>query len=187
MTMTTERKKGLGIGAVFLSFFGALWLTVGTELLYGKNAPINPAIWAVGGLICLAALRLIWTNRRPVAGALVGADRNGNGKWFIVINVIQYATLFLMQQVLGSYGYGDWLIPGAMLVVGLHFFPLAKLFNYRAHLVTGTGLVAVALLYPFVGKGPLDPVGCFCAGLILWGAAVFGLSGATFYGVRLEK
>ncbi|HAT32333.1 MAG TPA: hypothetical protein DCW29_16230, partial [Janthinobacterium sp.] len=31
MKMTIERKRGLGIGAVFFSIFGALWLTGASE------------------------------------------------------------------------------------------------------------------------------------------------------------
>lgn len=180
MTITIERKRGLGIGAIFFSFFGALWLTGGTELAYGKKMfPLEAAIWIVGSLIFLAALQVIRSNKLPIGDAALQAKKARHGKGFMIVNIIQYATIFLMVQVLNAKGHGDWVIPGVMLVIGLHFFPLARLFSYTAHHVTGAALVALALIYPFAGSGPLDPVGCFGAGLILWGAAVFGLGKAS--------
>jgi hypothetical protein len=83
-----------------------------------------------------------------------------------------------MIQLLNWRGFGNWVMPSIMLIVGFHFFPLAKLFSYRAHLVTGALLIALALIYPFAGSGPMDPIGCIGAGLILWGSATYGLTGA---------
>lgn len=180
MTITIERKRGLGTGAVFFSIFGAFWLTGGTELAFGKKMlPIDVAIWIVGFLIFLAALHVIRANKPPTGDAALEAKKARHGKGFMIVNIIQYTTIFLMVQVLNAKGLGDWVIPGVMLVVGLHFFPLAKLFSYGAHHVTGAALVALALIYPFAGSGPLDPVGCFGAGFILWGTAVFGLARAS--------
>ncbi|WP_426107590.1 hypothetical protein [Massilia sp. TSP1-1-2] len=175
MTMSIERKRGLGIGALFLSFFGAMWLTGGLELAYGKKVLLlDAAIWLVACLIFVVGLGVVRANKLPA-----GDKKADHGKAFAIINVVQYGAIFLMVQILNATTYGDWVIPGIMLVVGLHFFPMARLFAYRPHLLTGAALVALAMIYPFAGSGPLDPAGCFGAGLILWGTAVFGLVGST--------
>jgi len=178
-TMTIGRKRGIGFGALFFSVFGALWLTGAAALAYGRNVSIDTTIWAIGALIFFAALRVILTNKLPKGDAVLEAQLSRRGKIFMIVNVIQYAAIFLMVHLLGSYGYSDWQIPTVMLIVGLHFFPLAKLFSNRAHVLTGAALVALAIIYPFAGHGPLDPVGSLGAGLILWAAAVHGLAGAT--------
>jgi len=182
MKMTIERKRGLGIGAVFFSIFGALWLTGASELAYGRNVPLDWAIWVMGAAIFLAALRVIRANKPPKGDAATAAAGARRGKIFMIVNVIQYGAIFIVSHILNRQGLGDWMIPGVMLIVGLHFLPLAKLFGYRPHYVSGAALVALALIYPFAGGGPLDPLGCLGAGLILWGSAIFGLAGAIVAG-----
>jgi hypothetical protein len=59
-----------------------------------------------------------------------------------------------------------------MLIVGVHFFPLAKLFRYDAHYITGSALVALASSYPFFAAGgPTSAVGPIGAAVILWVSA----------------
>jgi hypothetical protein len=47
-----------------------------------------------------------------------------------------------------------------MFIVGLHFFPLAKLFRHKAHYITGAALVALAVGYPFMTAGGPEPATC---------------------------
>jgi len=82
--------------------------------------------------------------------------------------------------VLNLSGHWQWIIPSIILIVGIHFFPLAVLFKYRRHYFTGAAMVLVAALYPFLSKdGAASLVGCLGAGLILWASAV----GALFPGI----
>ena len=62
-----------------------------------------------------------------------------------------------------------------MTIVGLHFLPLARLFSESKtnNFITGSALVAVALIYPFVAAGgSQSPWGPLVAGLILWTSAL---------------
>jgi hypothetical protein len=178
--MPIERRRGLGIGAVFFSIFGAMWVNGGAELAYGKKTfALSAMIWAIAALILLAAIRVIRANQLPPADATIAAKQARHSKVFMLVNLVQYSAMFILVQVLHWTSHADWVVPGVMLIVGLHFFPLARLFSYRPHHVTGAALVLLALIYPFAGSGPLDPIGCIGAGLILWGAAVFGLAGAS--------
>jgi hypothetical protein len=42
---------------------------------------------------------------------------------------------------LNVFKQGDFIVPAIATIVGLHLFPLARLFRYPAHYVTGTLLV----------------------------------------------
>lgn len=59
-------------------------------------------------------------------------------------------------------------------VLGLHFIPLAWLFANWPHYVTGAALLVLAVVYPQAASlGPLDPVGFFGTGAILWASAAW--------------
>jgi hypothetical protein len=61
--------------------------------------------------------------------------------------------------------------------VGAHFFPLAVVFQVPRHYLTGTALVLWALIYPcLMRSGPLHPIGCLGAGIILWASAAAALT-----------
>ncbi len=77
--------------------------------------------------------------------------------------------IFIVGNVLNNLGQIDWFVPAIMLIVGLHFLPLARLLRYRFHYVTGGALIAVALVYPWLAPGgPTDPLGGLLAAAILW-------------------
>jgi hypothetical protein len=64
-------------------------------------------------------------------------------------------------------------MPCVILVIGLHFFPLAKLFRYRGYNHTAAALVLVALLYMlFGGKGHSVALSLLATGVILWASAI---------------
>ena len=59
-----------------------------------------------------------------------------------------------------------------MLIVGLHMFPLAKLYRYPLHHLTGALLVGGALASVLLFAEPLrDIFGSACAGVVIWGSA----------------
>jgi hypothetical protein len=65
-------------------------------------------------------------------------------------------------------------VPAIILIVGIHFFPLANLFKAHMHYVVGAIAVAWAIIYPLLfsaGKG--DSIGAIGMGVILWVSAAF--------------
>lgn len=63
-----------------------------------------------------------------------------------------------------------------MLIIGLHFFPLAKAFGNPLLNFTGGALIALAIGYPFIAPGgAANPVGCLGGGVILWASAICSL------------
>ena len=93
-----------------------------------------------------------------------------------VVNAIQWVLIFLVATILWIAGRWEWIIPSVILIVGVHFFPLAVAFRVRRHYVTGGALILLAVFYPFLSKsGPLAPVGCLGTGVILWLSAIAGL------------
>ena len=71
---------------------------------------------------------------------------------------------------------GAWFIPMVIAVVGLHFLPLARLFRYPPHQLTGGALIALAILAPLASGRPDNAWGPLGTGLILWASAAWALS-----------
>ena len=69
----------------------------------------------------------------------------------------------------------DRVMPTVILIVGVHFIPLARAFHARRHYATGAALIVVAFGYPWItNSGSSYPSGAFATGSILWISALYG-------------
>ncbi len=95
---------------------------------------------------------------------------------FRAINALQWIVAAVAVVVLHRLGLAVWTVPALMLIVGLHSLPLARVFHYRPHGLTGAVLIATALVYPLVSPaGPAAPSGSAVAGTTLWLAGLWAL------------
>jgi hypothetical protein len=172
-------RRGHAIGATFFAIFGGAWLAL-------WNYRAAPARFWVYGLIAAGAVAILAAARaryrRYAAAAAELAEtpvQQRRQRWFHIINVGQWILILIVGNVLANLGLGAWVIPAAILIVGLHFLPLAWLFSNPVLYATAAGFIALAGVYPFVAPGgPADPVGSLGAGLLLWLSAVVGLTRA---------
>lgn len=171
------------IGAMFLSFFGTIWLMLGclcNSTQYDLAAIVSGA---VGLLIFSAALRAAARLRkqRPSKAEPSLAELRRD-RAFNRINLVQWVVCGLSALALNLMGHSEWIMASIILVVGLHFFPLAKLFQRPSHHVMGTTLVLIALVLPsFVQGGPQSVTLPLATGCVLLAFALLGL-----YQARLE-
>lgn len=171
--------RGRLLGATILACFSALWLFSGLSES-GCTPPLAMIVAALFLAVALVARRLVSRQLLP-ASAGMAARLDGVGptsrvpSWraFILINVAQWVAIFVAVQVLQLLGREAWITLAVIAVVGLHFFPLGRLFGFRLHYVTGTALLGVVLLCialaPANPQTPLAPLG---TGVILWISAM---------------
>ncbi len=144
------------IGALFLSLFGTVWLLLGClcnsvryDLAAIASGTLGLAIF-VSAFVATRRLR----QQRP-ADAQRSAAELRRDKAFNRINVVQWVAAGLSVLVLNVIGHAEWIMASIILVVGLHFFPLAHLFRRNSHLILGVIVVLIALVLPhFVADGP---------------------------------
>jgi hypothetical protein len=99
------------------------------------------------------------------------------GRIFHWINGAQWVAAAALIAVLNVVHHPEWIMAGIMLIVGLHFLPLARLFNHRPHVWLGVALSGWAIAYPLIlAQGPTSPWGPIGAGLILWAAGLAALA-----------
>jgi hypothetical protein len=170
-------RRSRAIGATFFALFGGAWLAL-------WNYHAAPSRLWVYGLICGVAVAILLLARaryRQYQAAAAGVpetpEQQRRQRWFHIINATQWVVILIVGNVLANVGLASWVIAAVILIVGLHFLPLARLFSNPVLYATGAGFILLALVYPFTAPGgPADPVGCLGAGLILWLSALWGLT-----------
>ena len=170
-------RRSRAIGATFFAVFGGAWLALWNY----RAAPTR--LWVYGVIAAGALAILLWARARyrryaaAAAGMAESPQQQRRQRWFHIINAGQWVVILIVGNVLANVGLGSWVIPAVILIVGLHFLPLAPLFSNPVLYATGAGFILLATIYPFVASGgPSDPVGCLGAGLILWLSALLALT-----------
>lgn len=180
-TITPSAVRGRGIGMIVCAVFAALWVNWASPLLARLPAPggwvAALVVVAVSGTLLLAGVALV---RRARGLALATGMRDAAPKtmrrWFLVVLVGEIVALNLAAHGLGSHHVMQYLPSAVAVVVGLHFFPLARIF--RAPPLFGTAVVmtlAGTLAAVAVATGSSATVANGVAELVcaiaLWGTA----------------
>ena len=176
ITTTSANRAMRATGAMFFSGFGGAWLALWVYKLFGFMPIPMAVIAALTALLLFYAHRVYRLHEAALKSEAESPKRKAANRIFNIINIAQWVLVSVLGIGMANVGLSSWFIPAVILVIGLHFLPLAHVFEYRPHYVTGFALIVLALAYPqFALGGPEDPVGCLGTGLILWSSAIGGL------------
>ncbi len=167
--------RGRVAGAAILTLFGSAWCIIALHFWEARPGWSLPAAFmatiALLGLCVwrLAALRGKGRADNPAAAA----KGKRTGMLFGIIFGAECALIAICTMLLGHFGLGIWIPIAVAMIVGLHFIPLAKVFEVPLYYWTGTlsvlGMIACSLISDS-GRRLL------CAGLVmaavLWVTAV---------------
>ena len=171
--ITANHLRGRAIGSIFFAGFGALWIVL--SLYVRETLTVDTAILvaAVAAALLLSALWLMnQANRFPMM-----PEDPARGRAFIRINGIQWAAVGVVAFTFARLHMDSYVLSAITAIVGIHFFPLAKLFRYPLHNLTGAVLVvwasATVLLIPTENLQGITALG---TGIILWASAAITLT-----------
>jgi len=118
---------------------------------------------ALSGIIVAIGLRL---NKRESA---TRKERAHRGRIVGIASGVEALLIFIAVNVLANMGRRDLAAPAIAIIVGLHFFPLARWLPARPYYATGAALVFVGIAGLAVpdAKVRLDAV-CIAAACVLW-------------------
>jgi hypothetical protein len=128
-------------GALILAPFALLWAVVAASGLPGGAA------WAVRiGAVVLAGAAIAVTFRSGRDGTPERTRHQPDGwyRWVGLVNLAQFVVIALIVAVGIALTVPQLVPPAVCLVVGLHFFPLARLFDQPQYTWTGAGLCVAA-------------------------------------------
>jgi hypothetical protein len=168
---TANQIRGRAIGSMFFAGFGALWL-----LLYALR---RLGVVAVAGVVLVSGILLsgsLWLLRAATCLTMV-PDDPAKGRMFMWINAVQWTAIAVVAFGFAKLHIDVYVINAIAGIVGLHMFPLARLFRYSLHYGTGSMLVAWAAGSPLlVPAAHLQGVASFGTGAILWLSAAITLA-----------
>jgi hypothetical protein len=188
MANPSAARASRAIGAMIFAIFGAIWLVIWSQRAYGLR-PFTLALIAVGAIsIFVAGWRQYRQNRAAHAAQADSPAQKNAGRIFNIVNVTQWVAILIVGNVLANVGLKDWVLASAMLIIGLHFFPLARAFGNPLLNFTGAAMILLAIGYPLIAPGgAANPVGCFVAGIILWVSAIASLTTSGVYSKSLSN
>jgi hypothetical protein len=162
---------------MFFACFGAAWLIFGS-IRSGHGNPLLITVIAIcAATIFALAFRRYKANSTARNGEADSTIAKRRSRWFNIINAGQWVLIIITGNVLSILHLAGWVIPAIIFIVGLHFLPLARLFSYVPHYVTGAVFILIAILYPLLAPtGPRSSIGCISAGVVLWLSALYALT-----------
>lgn len=142
--------RGRASGMIVMAWFGLAW--TGWGLSEGFGAGVEVPVLVVSGLCfagLVAAAVVLFRRARtypegdPERGREIG---RAIGWKFGVIVAAEFIGLGIIAWILGRFGATELVPVIVCLGVGVHFFPLARLFHVPVYVRTGAALCAFAAL-----------------------------------------
>lgn len=177
--------RGTAIGVLFMAFFGTMWAYVGIMGLHGWGNPwVLVASLMVGLTLFIGGCLLILASRKlPHQAPHAGGKYRGNIRgWFNIIFLAEGLAIGIAIAVCNRTGHTELIPLVIAMIVGLHFLPLAYLFQVKIYYFTGLLLcilpVITWLFFPLnvtLLKHQINAymfiIG-FGSALILWGTSL---------------
>ena len=141
-------------GISLMAFFTLFWAVVAAIALQGRDFGL------VGGFFLVILLILVTFYVKFMAaikkspgplptGSIAGGGsdmaKRKEGKRFMILFIIEAVAILVLKNVLANSGLDDYFIPCLALIVGLHFFPLARIFKRSFDYFVGTWISGVAI------------------------------------------
>lgn len=168
---------GRAIGAMFFSVFGGAWLALWSHSEFPESISVLLAVLAVTILLLWRAYVTYNFNSLALKREKDSIENRRKQRVFNLVNVGQWVAIFVVAGILLMAGLENLILPAVILIIGAHFIPLARLFNYTPHYITGAAMMLLAATYPLVApEGPTSSIGALGAGLILWLSAAWAVS-----------
>jgi hypothetical protein len=165
------------IGAMFFTAFGGAWIALWAGSASGASLAVYVIVALITLVLFIHVYRIYALNQAALHAEQVGPEEARRSRLFHVVNAGQWLLILVLGNVLANLGRSDLVVPAAMLIIGAHFIPLGRIFDYKPHFVTGAALMATALLCPVLHSwSTVGPVGYLIAGAILWTSALWAVS-----------
>src|ERR1700733_837031 len=140
--------KGIATGLCMMAFFTLLWAGIAFGGLRTTDWWFFLLVFPVFAvLFVVRAVKLFGVAKYfpALTSEADLAEEKRMGKWFGIIFGAEGLGIFVGINIVVNLGYPDLVIPTIALVVGLHFFPLAKVFKRTVdyYLASWATLIAV--------------------------------------------
>jgi hypothetical protein len=141
--------RGVASGVFFMAFFGTLWAGIGIGGLQGWGGLWLPIVVVLVGISLLSGgISLLLASRRLPNQVSEADARRGRrmGIWFGIIFATEGVFIGVASGICSAINRFDLFFPIMALIVGVHFFPLAALFQVKTYYLVGVLLCLLAMI-----------------------------------------
>ncbi|TWI98784.1 hypothetical protein JN11_02972 [Mucilaginibacter frigoritolerans] len=141
--------KGIATGLIMMAVFTSLWAGIGYGGLKDTGYWFVLIIFpALSVLFVVNAIKLFNAAKHfpKLTSEADIAEEKRMGKWFGIIFGTEGLGIFIGINVVINLGHPELTMPVLALVVGLHFFPLAKVFKRTIDYYLATWSTVIAIL-----------------------------------------
>lgn len=185
-TISGALVRAIATGVLFMACFGTLWASIGAAGLQGWGSPWFLLLSLLVGIgLLIGGIRLFIASRRLPNYVSKDDARQGKrtGVGFGIIFATEIVFIFVASVICNALHRFDLFYPIMALIVGLHFFPLAYLFQAKFYFLVGALLCLLAII-SLLAVPESDTFGSqlimlrwvvlgFSAALILWAVGVW--------------
>jgi hypothetical protein len=177
---TAEAISARATGVLFFAGFGSLWLYHGVSAMHALNFVTSAAVGTIFAALAVPAAMLLKSTSKARQAKATSRESMELRRALLRVNAMQWAAIVAAVVLFNILHKQEFLAAVITFIVGMHLFPLAELFRYPAHKVTGTLLVlwAIAMVTLFPGQ-MMPSVGNLGTAVILLGSAAYTLASAT--------
>jgi hypothetical protein len=182
--------RSIASGLLMMAIFTLMWTGIAFGSLYPAKSWYALLIFPLFSILFVVnAVRLFSISKYfpKLTSEADIAEGKRSGKWFGIIFGAEGLGIFIAVNTVIYLGHADLTIPVIALVVGLHFYPMAKLFKrtFDYYLATWSTLIAVIgimlilkKVYPFetvdafVGIGLAIATSCYGVYMMMRGRKI---------------
>jgi len=162
--------KGIATGLVMMAAFTLIWAGIAFGGLHESNYWLGLLVFPVFSMVFVVnAVKLFRVAKYfpKVTSEADIAERKKTGKWFGIIFGAEGLGIFIGINLVVNLGHPDLAIPVMALVVGLHFFPLAKVFKRTIdyYLATWSTIIATLAIIFVLNKAMTEPAAMAFVGI----------------------
>lgn len=129
-------------GRLFMMGFGLLWVLGLTDGVSGYTQDLALVLLLCGVLGLVVTYRQIKSLPAP---KIVTARRKMQAHRFNMVGMTEAGGIFLVVVAANALSHAVLIPSLVMVVVGLHFLPLAKIFDVKAYVATGLTLITIGV------------------------------------------
>lgn len=160
--------RGLAFGVFFMTAFAFVWSALAAYFLRRMGWQTWLVISIITVALCFGAERQLeragQLHQRPPEPSSVAV-----GRQFRAVLIAENTAVLLAILVLAKMGRRDLIVSAIALIVGIHFFPLARIFGMRLYYASGAAIVGASLLAMRIRVPNLrQGITCAACGLVLW-------------------
>ena len=172
------RAHGRCTGALIFSVFGGCWWLLSCAYFHRFQPVATVPVCLGAGLLAFTAWRMQRGRPEAIVEGALALQKRADDKAFAWINAGTYSAVFLLFLILPRFGLQNYIFPGFVGLLGLHFLPMPNLYRHASNVVAGACMIAWAVFCAVVFKADGNREAAYVAlgaGTILWSSSAWAI------------